>query len=180
MAVPCKESATAKRCKSPCPPVLCCLHRHHQVVLLSGWPGKVMRTVTCSSHSIRVLRSARGWACLWQVQTASHHHKQNSAVPPSASLLKRWSIADDVRGGQHAPAAAHAEAEGEPPKPRDLCVITDQPAHYKDPLTGQPYLDAAAFKSCGSVLQPSSHKRAVARSGAPIQVGPCSCLCNKV
>ena len=33
-----------------------------------------------------------------------------------------------------------------PPKPRDLCVITGQPAHYKDPLTGQPYLDAAAFK----------------------------------
>lgn len=33
----------------------------------------------------------------------------------------------------------------EPPQ-REVCVITKCPAKYKDPMTGMPYADAAAFK----------------------------------
>lgn len=32
-----------------------------------------------------------------------------------------------------------------PPRQRDVCIVTGQPARYKDPLTLQPYRDSAAF-----------------------------------
>lgn len=33
------------------------------------------------------------------------------------------------------------------PAPRELCVVTGLPAHYRDPLTSLGYADAAAFKA---------------------------------
>ena len=50
----------------------------------------------------------------------------------------------ELRFGARVPPPLGAK----PPKtpPTASCVITGKPAKYRDPLTGQPYANAAAFK----------------------------------
>jgi vacuolar protein sorting-associated protein 72 len=41
--------------------------------------------------------------------------------------------------------AEYSRRAAPPPPPRALCAVTGAPARYRDPLTGLPYADAAAF-----------------------------------